>query len=275
MKKISIFISCFLLLIILTSCASTGGSEGSYNVYYGEPESKNFSLSGKTEITKPKDIEEQKTIDLNGKIYSLQYHKTYETAISGVKKIDKYSKYVTYKNESVYADIQLETGMLLMFCNLDEDVRTRSGNLTEDEARVIADSTLLSVYGTFTQEEYEYETTVYSDTDFVRYTIVYRKYVWGVPSKDAIQISVNMNGDVVAINAKYLGLFSFAESQISKEDIDGAISTLYETCSDRWSIGAETLIIDAEGDYYISARLYNNKNGNKFETPIEVYVNVN
>ena len=102
--------------------------------------------------------------------------------------------------------------------------------------------------------------------------MVYRKYVWGTPTNDAIQISVNRNGEVVGVNAKYLGMYSLAENQIEKEAIANAISKLEATFSKAWTINTTTLIIDAEGDYYISAQL-SRTNAEEIEA-FEVYINV-
>lgn len=159
------------------------------------------------------------------------------------------------------------------FSNVDDD-RTASGDLTADEARTIADATLLSLYGELAQQEYVYESTLNTATQQkVGYCVVYRKYVWGVRSEDSIQISVNLKGDIVSINAKSLGMFSLAESQITKEEIDNAITALHETFSDNWTVYDEKLILDAEGDYYVSASIYR-KAENGMTEACAVYINV-
>lgn len=106
----------------------------------------------------------------------------------------------------------------------------------------------------------------------MQYTVVYRKYVWGTPTNDTIQISVNMKGDVAGVNAKSMGMFSLAEEQLSKDSISDALSMLNKTFSGEWGIGTTMLVLDAEGNYYISAQLSRNVSG-ELEAML-VYINV-
>ena len=305
MKKTIILICAILTMSVLVSCASNTQTNNKgdgnlsnkapvqYSIYYdpsagglesseGEStgitlknaESKIFSFASKNEVSKPSDVEEVKTIELNGKLYSLPYRQTYETAISGASDFAKYGKFNGYKSDTARIDTRLGTGELLFFANVDINDRTVSGNLTADEVRTIADATLVSLYGELAQQEYEYESTLHTDTQQkVGYSVVYRKYVWGVRTNDSIQISVNMKGDIMAINAKSLGMFSLAESQITKEEIDNAIAALHETFSDEWTVYDEKLILDAEGDYYVSAGIYRKAESGMTEA-FAVYINV-
>ncbi len=82
-------------------------------------------------------------------------------------------------------------------------------------------------YGESAKNDYLYETAVFTDTELtVHYTIVYRKFVWGIPTSEAIQISVNLKGDIVGVNAKSLGLFSGSETELKKEELENAISAI-------------------------------------------------
>lgn len=286
MKKIFALISYILLATVMASCANISDLAGTgendlsaepkdYVIYYypaaGEEfkdeqdsiditfkdaETKIFSFSGKTEISKPSNADNQQTLVLNGKTYSLQYSKTYETALSSSNTLKAYSKFNSYKGDTIRADTRVSTNELLFFANLDENDLKATGDMTEDEAKNIAEATILSLYGETMQQEYTYEKTVYTNTELtIQYTVVYRKYVWDTPTNDAIQISVNMNGEVVSVNAKSLGMYSLTENQIEKKAIADAISKLESIFSKSWTIGTTTLILDAEGDYYISAQL--------------------
>ena len=304
MKKIfTIIISCILLATVMASCMNTSDLEvdkkndlpvepKDYIIYYypaaGEiigdkqdstvitfkdAETKVFSFSSKAEISKPSNVDNQQTLELNGKTYLLQYSRTYETALSSSNTFKDYSQFNSYKNDTIQADTRVSTNELLLFTDLDENDLQATGDLTESEAKNIAETTIRSLYGENAQQEYVYEQTIYTDTELaVQYTVVYRKYVWGTPTNDAIQISVNMNGEVVGVNAKYLGMYSLAENQIEKEAIADAVSKLEAVFSKAWMIGDTTLVIDAEGDYYISAQL-SRTNAEEIEA-FEVYINV-
>lgn len=246
------------------------------SVKFEEAERKVFSFSSKSEISKPSDADDQRTLALNGKEYSLHYSKSYETALSSSNDFQNYSKFNSYKDGTITAETRVSTNELLFFSNVDENVRNTIGDITENEAKNIASETILSLYGEIVQREYAYETTIFTDTDStVQYTVVYRKYVWGTPTNDAIQISINMKGDIVSINAKHLGMFSLAENQIQKTAITDAISTLEATFSEYWNIFDTRLVLDAEGDYYIYAQL-SRKNVEAIEAieVMEVYINI-
>ncbi len=236
-------------------------------------ETKQFSFASKTEINKPSDVEDQISFELNGKTYLLQYNRTFETALSSSENLKDYSKFNEYKSETVRVYTRVSTGEILFFSNVDENDRKASGDLTADDAKKIADSTLLTLYGSSIQEEYLYDTTVQKDSRHdVHHTVVYRKYVWGVPTKDKIQISVNMKGDVVALNAIMLGVFSQAEDQLTKKEIDDAISVLHEALSNECTMFDETLTVDSKGAFYIYAQLSRTTGGLHYA--VEVYINI-
>lgn len=294
MKKILSVLCCLFLATIMASCANTPmpESEKDYVIYYypsagnlienekettdatfENAETKVFSFSSKTEIDKPHNAENQQNFELNGKTYSLEYSKTYKTALSSSDSLKGYSLFNSYRSDTVWADTRVDTNELLMFTILDADELIAAGDVTEDEAMAVAESTFLSLYGKESINEYTYEDTVYTDTELVvQYTVVYRKYVFGIPTNDTVQISVNMKGNVVGINAKSMGMFSSAEEQLSKDSISDALSMLNKTFSDDWNIGTTMLVLDAEGNYYISAQLSRNVSG-ELEA-ILVYINV-
>ena len=228
----------------------------SHQVSFQNADTKDFSFATKTKVERPDGTSDEQTIELNGKLYSGQYSRTYETAIAASHLFGRYGRFHTYRNDIGYMDFRASDNKLMLFVNYDEETNTAHGNVTEAEAESIADSVLLSVYGENASEEYAYDTTLYTDSPLgVHYTVVYRKHVLGVPTQDAIQISVNRRGEIVGINAKYLGMFSLAEEQLTKQDIDDAIAVLQETFAAKWTILTTRLVLDTEGRYYISASL--------------------
>lgn len=304
MKKLFVIISYILLATTMVSCAyipkmndtdkndfstqaakdyviyyypsageSIKGESGLVDITFKDAQTKVFSFSSKTKIDKPSDAGNQHTFELNGKTHSLEYNRTYETALSSSNAFKKYSKFNEYKSDTIRLETRVSSNELMSFINLDENDWQVIGTVNEDEAKAIAETTILSLYGEEVKKEYEYDKTVYTDAQLSRhYTVLYRRFVWGMPSNDTISISVNLKGDVVGINAKSLGIFSLAEKQVEKKAIADAISTLEGAFSKDWTIGNKTLILDAEGDYYISAQLYR-KNTEEFETMV-VYINI-
>lgn len=304
MKKLLSVLCCLFLTTIMASCANTSDLDNSMEkeqlpestkdyVIYCDPsagklirdeqettdvafknaDTKVFSFSSKTKINKPHDAEDKRSFELNGKTYSLEYSATYETALSSSNSFKSYSLFNSYRSDTVHADTRVGTNELMLFAILDVNELTAAGDVTEDEAKAIAESTILSLYGDKSRNEYAYDNTIYTDSKLeVIYTVVYRKYVWGTPTNDSIQISVNMKGNVVGVNAKYMGMFSSAEEQVSKDSISDAISVLNKTFSGNWRIGTTRLVLDAEGNYYISALLSRKVSG-ELEA-VMVYINV-
>ncbi len=271
--------------VIYCESVCSAGFEKSNNLSeadYRDASEKTFSFGVGSKIVKPDNAANEQTIKLNGKEYTLQYKETCGTEIASTEKFEKYGKYNTYVKDELHAETRVDTNELLFFCILDQNVYAGS-NITENYARAIAKDTISSLYGHL-ENEYEYDTTVRSNT---KTTVVYRKYVWGIPTKDSIQISVNMKGEVTAINAKMLGMFSSAEKDITKEQIDNAIAYLNETFSDVYNLGKIELVIDGEGDYYIRTSLLNKGSNNETNTnktnentkvvisePMRVYINI-
>lgn len=294
MKKTILLLGCILLIVFLTSCdgrnsdisndqvryviysyfsdiEENANNATSGNIAFESADKKVFSFSSRTEINRPADADEKYTLELNGKSYSLYYDKSYETAISKSKDHKAYGQFNAYESDKISAYTRFSTNDLLLFANFDENVCTAKGDLTEEEARGIADSALLSLYGETTKQEYSYETAVFTDTRLgTHYTVVYRKFVWDVPTNDSIQITVNMNGEIIGVNAKHFGMFSSSESQVSSEELQNAISVIKEKYSEKWTIGTMQLVLDSEGDYYIYAQLSRTAT----EEAVEIYINV-
>ena len=68
-------------------------------------------------------------------------------------------------------------------------------------------------------------------------------------------IVYNFNGELVSFNAYGKDIMKFAEEDLTKEDIEGAIAAVTKTFSDTWYIGNSKLTLDSEGDYYLMTYL--------------------
>ena len=248
--------------------------ESSMEVPSGNVETKNFSFPGKSITNRPADASDQITLKINEDSYVLEYGGTYETALSDSENYKSYSVYNLYKRDWFRAYTRAVTNELLFFSNTSDARLEANCGITEAEAKDIAETTIISLYGQNILKEYTFEETIYTNTDnMVQYTVIYRKYVWGTPTDDSIQISINMSGKVVAINAKNLGLFSNAEKLLTKDSIDNAVDKMRETFSNKWTIGKTMLVLDSEGDYYISAHLF--RDDSEGTKTMVVYVNLN
>lgn len=311
MRKLLSTISCILLAIGMTACmdasglnethvdattteksenyviyfspsledASVEAKENDDQVTYESADVNVFSLAGRTKIDRLNNVQEKKSLEINGKTYSLNYQYTYENALSSSKDFKEFSRYVSYKDDTTKAETRPGTNELLLFIDYYKINVESTGNITEARAEEIALETILSLYGQEVKDKYTYETTVCAyenSSKLYGVCVVYTKYVYGLPTTDRIQILVNMDGDVCSINSMYLGLFSNAEDRIEKEAVDNARAELRERFSENWLIFDEKLIVNANGEYYLSATLSSKGivSEDSESAPFVVYINI-
>ena len=123
----------------------------------------------------------------------------------------------------------------------------------------------------------EYECTKTNTTDNQRdkmYSVYYMRKAFGYETDDCIFVDFNFEGKLLLINAYGKGMMEFAEEDLTKEEIEGAIAAVTETFSDTWYIGNSTLTLDSEGDYYIKAFVYDTKPTSEGIEGSTVYINV-
>ena len=90
------------------------------------------------------------------------------------------------------------------------------------------------------------------------------KYVYGLQTEDDVSITLNMQGEIIGINASHLGVFNNAENELSKEHIDNAVSALNDNFSKEWTIVGHRLVTNSKGDYYIRENGFlTSENGNE------------
>ena len=298
MKKRTILLSiCLCLAILLSSCSNqthpndNDGNEPSerkevqYSLYLSgsdcggtlnlnlpseqiqtkPADQKTFYFTSKIKIEDPNNEGSSRTLKIAGQSYDLDYFKTYRTELYDSDQLKAHAESIEFKKNKIYADYRVSDGALLFFANLNREVRNISGDLTEDEAKELAKATLTEMYGEDILNQYVFDEVVFTDNQMTtRYGIIYRKYVHGIPTNDQMSISFNMNGEVLSINARLLGVYDNAEKDITKEQIDNALAYLNDTLG---AVSLPTLIVDSLGDYYL--RAYSGTT-----MPFEVYINI-
>jgi hypothetical protein len=244
-------------------------------VKFKNAEQKDFSHVSRTESIINHKVEAERSITVNGKSIPVFYQETWENSLISSRKYKKYGSYDSYRNGGVFAEIRGETNELIFFLNLDVNNKVPAGDMTEADAKQLAESVITSLYGTDTLQEYRYETTFCSqDEHRDEYTVLYIKYVWDIPTDEQINVTMNMNGEISCVNAKLLGLYSTAEKDLSKTDIENAIQALQQSLPENWAIMDPSLILDSEGDYYIKAFVYDTKPTSEGIEGSTVYINV-
>ena len=226
------------------------------NVVLKPADQKNFSLfSGENKIDIPENIPNSINLKIGEKSYSLNCHSAVTTAIDNSQKFKDLGTIVKYHNEEATVEIIAATEEIALF--LDYEVsRNSDGDFSADEAKQAAEILFTQLYGEDFFDDYEYDKTATTNDESEKtHYLYYKRTVWGFETDDYIMIRYNFNGELVAFNAYGKGMMEFAEEDLTKEDIEGAIAAVTETFSDTWYIGNSKITLDSEGDYYVETYL--------------------
>lgn len=219
---------------------------------------KNFDLfSTGNKIEKPANISDSIDINFGGKSYSLNCFSAYTTAIDNAQKFKNFGTIAMYRSDDRKTMVEMiaETKEIALFLDL-EVSRNIDGDFSADEAKQAAEMLFIQLYGEGFFNDYEYDGTTTSNEEREKvYSLCYKRTVWGFDTDDSVVIVYNFNGELVSFNAYGKGMMEFAEEDLTKEEIEGAIAAVTETFSDTWYIGNSTLTLDSEGDYYLMTYL--------------------
>ena len=300
MKNI-ILITLAFLLMCFTACNSSNGAEDTnnnivsesveYSFYYvpsvggtlstdisskipANINNKNFS-GGTKKLEADLNKVENKNVDITiGNIsHKVNYKDTYEEELFCNDRFNAFSVYDKYRGETCEIEVRRTDSKLTFFFNRDMSKYTVSGNLTEEQAKKIAKEQIVSLYGESILDEYRQDRIIRTESQLTNdYTVLYTKYVHGLPTLDDIEISINMHGELISVNALYLGVFDNSEKELTQVQIDNALKAMNENISNKCTLKAHTLTIDSEGYYYIRANGYiKGENGTE---AITLYINV-
>ena len=226
------------------------------NVVLKPADQKNFSLFlSEKEIDIPENIPNSINLKIGEKSYSLNCHSAVTTAIDNSQKFKDLGTIVKYRNKEATVEIIAATEEIALF--LDYEVsRNIDGDFSADEAKQAAEIFFTQLYGEDFFDDYEYDKTATNNDESEKtHYLYYKRTVWGFETDDYIMIRYNFNGELVAFNAYGKGMMEFAEEDLTKEDIEGAIAAVTETFSDTWYIGNSKITLDSEGDYYLMTYL--------------------
>ena len=218
-------------------------------------EEKTFSFKQKTKIERLDNAVDSYCFTVAGKNYKAKFTKSYETAANASKRVKNYYKYNTYFDtmKGIYIDVNATTEDVEFFVNCDPAVGQVGGALTEERAKEIADAIITEVYGQEALNGYEYDGAMKSDTQTAKQiSVAYVRKVWGFKTEDSISVVLNMQGELISINAIGKASMLNAEEEVTKEEIENAIAALKNNYSANWNVHDNaTLVIDTEGDYYV------------------------
>lgn len=228
------------------------------NVEFKPSSEKDFNLFlSENKIEKPANISDSIDVKIGGNSFSLSYDYAYETFLNNLQKFETLGTNIVYKanDGKVTLERSALTKDLVFFSDWQIEDKV-SGEFTAEEAKQAADKLLVELYGENFLNEYEYtKTNTTDDQKYKMYSVYYTRNAFGFETDDYIFVRFNFKGELLLVNAKQKGLMEFVEEDLTKEDIEGAMTAVTETFSDTWYIGNSKLTLDSEGDYYLMTYL--------------------
>ena len=224
------------------------------NVVLKPADQKNFSLFlDEKEIDRPANAPDTFTVKIGDESHSLEYNYSFTTAIDAAQKFESVGKYIIYESadKEITAKISATNQEVVQFSNGRVEKKV-DGDFTAEEAKQAADELLAEMYGESFLDEYECtETNTTDNQRYKMHSVYYTRKAFGLATEEYIFVDYNFKGELLLVNATRKGLMEFAEEDLTKEDIEGAIAAVTETFSDTWYIGNSKITLDSEGDYYL------------------------
>ena len=247
----------------LSESSSSLSSQIDEKIAIKKASEKEFAINIPVNSFVDKTAPETKTITIDQKEYVLNYRQSTKT----VSSIPLFSENSYYDSADASAEFYLERNELISFYR-DVDCGIQN-ELDADVANKKAEEIIKEIYGENALSGYTLHSSEASDANnkYIYY-VTYKRYVYGVPSNDDIRVAFNMNGELHSIRAIEKGSLANAEKDMTKEELVKAIEFFNATFSDGWSNTGITLIVDANGDYYIKTLVW------KGEDAHYVYINV-
>ena len=228
------------------------------NVVLKPADQKNFSLFlSEKEIDRPANAPDTFTVKIGDESHSLEYNYSFTTAIDAAQKFESVGKYIIYESadKEITAKISATNQEVVQFSNGRVEKKV-DGDFTAEEAKQAADELLAEMYGESFLDEYECtETNTTDNQRYKMHSVYYTRKAFGLATEEYIFVDYNFKGELLLVNATRKGLMEFAEEDLTKEDIEGAIAAVTETFSDTWYIGNSKITLDSEGDYYVETYL--------------------
>ena len=233
---------------------------------------KNFSFSNRTKVEKPNDTQETLTLKLQGKEEKFEYVQTFSCPIVANEKFSYLGILNEYTMLGKKVRINASTKELLFYADAKVN-KEAEGDFTQEQAKEMAEKILVELYGEDALEYYTFDTFLSSGQEKVgTIGVKYVKKVFGFSTDDDVLIKFNAAGELISINSNKRRSMERADQDITKEQIEAAIKVLKETYPS-WNMTNPQLLIDSEGDYYLSAH-FTMRDQNGFFYGFMLYMNI-
>ena len=257
---------------------SSSGEASDSKIPFKSNGKKIFSNTRLAKIDKPENAPDTVEITIQGKKYSAEYLASEITHLFSSEKFREFMPISKYSDRNREYSIELDAkGTLRLFIDFEPN-RSAEGNFTEEEAIEKARAIVAELYGDEVFDRYNEVRVSYSENNGGRekaFYVYFERKIFGMDTEDNISLDFNMEGELLAINAKKMGTMASAEQDLTQEDIDNAIKAFSETFENAggWHYSAPSwLVIDSEGDYYLRGGASKKTDSGTFA--MQIHINV-
>ena len=167
-----------------------------------------FSNTRLAKVDKPENAPDTVEITIQGKKYSAEYLASEITHLFSSEKFREFMPISKYSDRNRDYMIELDAKGTLRFFIDFEPNRRAEGNFTEEEAIEKARAIVAELYGAEVFDRYNEVRAIYSENNGGREKdihVYFERKIFGMNTEDNISLSFNMEGELLAINAKKMG----------------------------------------------------------------------
>ena len=238
-----------------------------------------ISCLNKVKIERLEGTPDKISLNLLNNHWDAEYSRTFERGLYRSDNFSHLGIYDEYISDAVTVYINKANGEL-MFLSDNEINRAAEGDFTAEEAVKDAEEILVLLYG---KEVFEYygepvlvdkvaENNINGAQQYVL-KVVYEKNVLGYRTDDRITVKFNMEGKLVSVNAMKRNTMARVEQDITKEQVDKALSVLIEQIPDD-KIESLRISVAADGNYYITADVIRYLSMHPIRYPLRFSINI-
>ena len=221
----------------------TANISDEYNVTFKDASELDFNAVGNT-LVNDANAAQTNVVSTNRNYYSVDYNGTYEGATNVFNRYDSPSANALYNSEN---------NALIYYSLNNRSLYTVDGELSQIEAIKAAETFNNANYVEQDLSPYNYSGTRRVNTaTFNGYVIDYYRDFCGYKTDDTLTVNVNMDGEIVELNAVNMGVCDIIEQNVSAAALEGAERVLSGAAPDI-DENSKRITVDSAGNCYLYA----------------------
>lgn len=269
MKKVLFSVALLIVFVLIAGCTGKNAASGSEAIESSIPiktESSSEESKNNTSDEEKFIIEEDKTLNINGKSITLSYSKTEKA--NNIQKHDR----AVYVGEDATAEYDIVTGKVIVYGGTVLPEADDGVTITEQEAQSIAKNIISK---SIDMNGYVLDMCTYNESLKVYY-VSYSKEILGYKTVESSFVTISQHGNIINF---YFNPYVFDDLNVVKPDEAALINKLDNDIKNRFknSLGYEItekrLTLNAEKkvalQFSVSVKYENHTSGTVLSYPIE------